>query len=92
MNKLHYNITVCGRVQGVSFRAYTAEEARKLGLTGFVKNLSNGNVYIEAEGTLNQLQQLVQWCYKGSPLAKVNQVEVLEGELKNFTEFIIQRG
>ena len=91
MSKLHYNIIVSGRVQGVSFRAYTAEEARKIGLMGFVKNLDNGNVYIEAEGTIEQLEALVQWCYKGSPLSKVLKVEKNQGDLKNFTEFRIQR-
>jgi acylphosphatase len=46
----HWNIKVTGKVQGVFFRASTKAVADQLGVKGFVKNLSDGSVYIEAEG------------------------------------------
>lgn len=77
MNK-HVNITVSGRVQGVWFRASTEQKALELALTGFVQNQPNGNVYIEAEGSEEALDKLVNWCQNGPLLARVDQV-IVEG-------------
>ncbi len=71
-NCLH--IIVKGRVQGVYFRAYTQKQAVKLNISGFVRNLSNGDVEIFARGETDALRQLVSWCHKGPILAKVGQV------------------
>ncbi|MGZ3863260.1 MAG: acylphosphatase [Bacteroidia bacterium] len=87
----HYNITVKGKVQGVSYRFCTHMEALKIGLTGFVKNMHNGNVYIEAEGTDEQINKLIDWCYIGSPLSKVTEVMAEEAEVKEFRNFEIKR-
>lgn len=84
---LHYNITVTGKVQGVWYRKSTQEKALHLGIKGFVKNLSNGNVYIEAEGNINQLNMLVNWCKTGPEFAVVEQVTFLESKTKKFTRF-----
>ena len=87
----HYNITVKGKVQGVSYRFCTHIEALKLGLTGFVKNLHSGHVYIEAEGNDEQINKLIDWCYIGSPLSKVTEVMIEESEVKDFRNFEIKR-
>jgi acylphosphatase len=87
----HFNITVTGKVQGIFFRHATNETAQQLGVKGFVKNESNGNVYIEAEGEEGHLNQLVEWCKKGPPKARVAQVSFSEGEIKNYTSFEIRR-
>ena len=63
-----------GRVQGVSFRAYTEREARTLGLTGWVRNLPGGPVEVVARGPRHALQALERWLWQGSPLAKVRAV------------------
>lgn len=68
-------IVVSGRVQGVYFRAFTQKQAKKLNLTGYAKNLSNGDVEIIACGEKNQLEKLVSWCHKGPLMAKVNSVQ-----------------
>lgn len=83
----HLNITVQGRVQGVWYRASTEQKARELGLTGFVKNEKDGSVYIEAEGDSSALALLVEWCREGPMLARVEQVDVHEGELCGFKKF-----
>ena len=85
----HINIRIFGSVQGVSFRYYAREEARKLGLTGFVKNERDGSVHIEAEGEEEKLNELVDWCKRGPRSAEVEKVEVNEGDLKDFTHFNI---
>ncbi len=63
--KVLYKINISGRVQGVGFRWSAAREARLRGINGFVRNLSDGTVYIEAEGSWEQLNSFVGWCKKG---------------------------
>jgi acylphosphatase len=87
----HYNITVSGKVQGVFYRQATLETSQQLGLKGFVQNETNGSVYIEAEGTEDQLNKLIEWCKKGPPRAVVNEVKSSEGEIKIFSSFEIRR-
>jgi acylphosphatase len=74
MRRIH--AIVSGRVQGVSYRASTAHEARRLGLSGWVKNLSNGGVELEAQGTDDNVQALLTWCHQGPPAARVSGVAV----------------
>ena len=68
------HLLISGQVQGVSFRAYTEQKARALGLTGFVRNLSDGRVEVIAEGDESQLEILKRWCHEGSPQAVVDEV------------------
>lgn len=69
---------ITGRVQGVSYRASTAHEARKLRVVGWVKNRSDGGVELEAEGPDEQIAALLDWCEQGPPSAKVANVAVTE--------------
>ena len=68
------NILVSGMVQGVFFRASVLEQAQRLGLSGWVKNLADGGVEIVAEGPKHALDQLVAWCKHGPPSAEVDHV------------------
>lgn len=67
---------VHGRVQGVSFRYYTTEEARRLGVTGWVMNRYDRTVEVTAEGTQTQLQALLHFLHRGPPSAEVTRVDV----------------
>lgn len=87
----HLRITVTGLVQGVFFRANTLEKAKSLELKGFVRNEADGSVLIEVEGDDDNLQALVDWAHSGSEGAQVSDVQVKEGDLQGFTEFIIDR-
>jgi acylphosphatase len=69
---------VSGRVQGVSYRASTVDEARRLGLVGWVKNRVDGKVELEAEGTPANVDALLAWCKAGPPSARVEQVATEE--------------
>jgi len=91
MEKLHYKITVKGRVQGVWFRKYTKMKADELEIQGYVRNLPNGDVYIEAEGNKLQLDAFVEWLHKGSPHSKVYVVETRLDDLKDHMYFEIRR-
>ena len=87
----HFNITVSGKVQGVFYRQTTVETGTRLGLNGFVRNESNGNVYIEAEGTEEGLNKFLSWCKKGPVHAEVAEVQFSEGQFRNFSGFCIKR-
>lgn len=63
-----------GRVQGVFFREKTCREARKLGLTGWVKNLPDGTVETEFQGGEPEVKKLLEWLSEGSPMSYVSRV------------------
>ena len=68
--------TVYGRVQGVFFRSFVSRQATQLGLTGYVRNLPDGEaVEVHAEGERKQLAELLSYLKIGPPGAKVNKVE-----------------
>jgi acylphosphatase len=72
---------VSGRVQGVYYRASTETEARRLGVTGWVRNLSNGDVEFEAEGPEDVIDELIKWAYQGPEMAQVNYIETTHIEV-----------
>ena len=88
---LHYKILVKGKVQGVNYRATAQAKAHECNLTGFVRNLNDGNVYIEAEGDQESLSKFIDWCYIGSPRAKVSEVSSEEADLQNFKTFEVRK-
>lgn len=65
---------VSGKVQGVWFRASTRQEAEKLGITGYAKNLQNGSVEVLMQGNSDSLSRLEEWLHLGSRLSKVESV------------------
>ena len=69
-------IRVKGRVQGVYFRASTAERALALALRGRVRNEPDGTVLVLAAGNTGALEQLIDWLHTGPPMARVTSVEV----------------
>ena len=83
----HLNITVQGKVQGVSYRVTTKAVADQLGVRGFVKNEPNGDVYIEAEAEESLMEMFLEWCEEGPDPARVAAVTTSEGELKNYRNF-----
>ena len=86
------HLRVCGRVQGVCYRAHTHEKAHALKLTGWVQNLPNGDVEILAEGTPEALDQLLSFCHRGPPAAEVDEVLVSWAEASaEFSGFSIRR-
>ncbi len=68
-------IIVSGRVQGVFFRQTAAEQARILGVTGWVRNLADGSVEVVGEGKRRHLELLLAWTHKGPPHARVDAVQ-----------------
>jgi acylphosphatase len=73
-DRARLHLAVSGRVQAVGFRASTAEQARALGLSGWVRNRPDGGVEVEAEGPRPTVERLLAWCQHGPPHARVDAV------------------
>jgi acylphosphatase len=65
-------------VQGVAFRKSTEVEARRIGLAGWVRNLTDGRVELEAEGAPEAVEALLRWARRGPALARVDDLAVEE--------------
>ncbi len=74
--KLCAHVIVSGRVQGVAYRYYARDIAYQLGVTGWVKNLINGDVELIVEGSQESVEEMISWCKKGPRLATVEEVRV----------------
>ncbi|MBS1761204.1 MAG: acylphosphatase [Bacteroidetes bacterium] len=83
------SIVVSGKVQGVFYRQSTVQKAKELSISGNVSNQKDGTVLIIATGDDPQLNQLIEWCKKGSPRAMVAGVNVTEVETILFEKFSI---
>jgi acylphosphatase len=69
-------VIVTGHVQGVGFRAFTVDEARDYGLTGWIRNRADGSVELEAQGDEAPVAALLAWCAHGPPAAEVASLAV----------------
>ncbi len=88
MATLRAQVIIHGLVQGVFFRSSTRDEAVRLGVGGWVRNLPDGTVQALFEGEKKKVEQVIGWCHKGPPGARVSKVEILwepyKGEYKHF--------
>ncbi|MCK4740926.1 MAG: acylphosphatase [Anaerolineales bacterium] len=88
MGAARAHLLIQGRVQGVSFRYYTMQEAQSLGLTGWVRNLWDGRVEVLLDGSEDAVKQMIEWCQQGPPSAVVEDVEIAweepTDEFRNF--------
>lgn len=74
------HLAITGLVQGVWYRESMREAAESLGVTGWVRNRPDGSVEAMVQGQERQVELLIEWCRRGPPLARVQGVEVEEGE------------
>lgn len=88
MEQVKAKVLLEGRVQGVGMRYYTQRKALELGLTGFVRNLTDGRVEVVFEGPADQVEALLTWFQDGSPQARVDTIalryEEPEGRFSTF--------
>ncbi len=82
-------LKISGQVQGVFFRKFVADEARKIGVKGHVRNLENGDVEVVAEGSPDQVDEVVKLCKKGAPHSNVKNVDIQELNHIGFETFKI---
>ena len=90
---LRAHVTVHGLVQGVWFRASTKDEADRLGVSGWVRNLPDGSVEAVFEGDRKKVEEIVGWCHRGPSGAKVHKVDIVwEPYAREFDHFDIRYG
>ena len=85
------HLLIKGKVQGVFFRVAAKEKADELGITGWVKNTTDGSVEATASGTGAQLDRFIQWCKRGSKRAEVAEVIVSKIKDAHFNYFEVIR-
>src|SRR5512137_535689 len=91
--KLRARVIVSGQVQGVWFRASTKEEADRLGVSGWVRNLPDRSVEALFEGEAKKVEEIVGWCHRGPAGAQVSGVDVFwEPAGQEFAHFEIRYG
>ena len=81
---------VKGLVQGVGFRYSTVREAQRLRIKGWVKNASNGDVEIWAEGPADKLAVFLAWLGRGPQFSRVDHVDKEEKTPKNYKDFTVE--
>lgn len=72
------HLRISGRVQGVGFRYSLAEEAERLGVTGWVRNRRDGTVEAVLEGASDAVEAVLAWARRGPPSALVSGVQIEE--------------
>ena len=86
----HYNIRVIGRVQGVGFRYSARSVARYYNIRGFVRNESDGSVYLKAEGSEENTKEFIDWCKTGPGGGLIDETIISEGPVRNFQTFEVR--
>ena len=81
------HLTISGKVQGVFFRESMHTEAERLGVTGWVRNCSDGTVEAVVQGTSQAVTAIIAWAQRGPKLAQVIRVEVTEEAGENYSRF-----
>jgi acylphosphatase len=86
---IQVHVVISGKVQGVWFRASTKKKADELGLTGWVKNMTDGNVEAVFEGDSSKIDEIIAWCWIGPPLARVSDVKITRRDASGkFSDFM----
>jgi acylphosphatase len=85
--KSHFEVKITGLVQGVSFRHRCLQKALELGITGWVKNESDGTVCISAEGNQTNLDELISWINHSPGGSVVKNVDLTIGKVVNYLDF-----
>jgi acylphosphatase len=81
------SIRVEGRVQGVFFRDWTIEQAREIGLSGWVRNRRDGSVEVYAVGDEAGVGRLIERLHEGSPPSRVERVQVADAAVEALDGF-----
>lgn len=85
------HVLISGRVQGVSFRYYTVQEAETVGVNGWVRNLWDGRVEAIFEGQAEDVEHMVNWSRNGPPSALVDDIDVEWQEaIREFDSFRVR--
>ena len=85
------HVLISGKVQGVFYRAEAKEQAKTLGIKGWVKNTTDDKVEAIVSGSEENLRQFIEWCRKGPRRAQVTDVVVTQISEGQFDDFEVIR-
>jgi len=84
-------VHISGTVQGVFFRKFLEEKAKELNIRGFCRNLEDGRIEVAIEGRDENVSKMLEYCKKGSPHSKVDNVKMQEIKHQGFEGFKVMR-
>ena len=84
-------LLIKGKVQGVFYRAGAKEIAKNIGITGWIKNVANGDVEVLVTGTTAQIMEFINWCWQGPGKAMVTDIGITEEPEEGFSDFVVKR-
>ena len=85
--KKSVRVYISGTVQGVFFRGFIKENAEKLGVKGFVRNLDDGRVEVFLEGNIEEVKKMIGICKKGPRHSEIKHNEIKEERFQDFKQF-----
>ena len=88
---IHRRIKITGSVQGVFYRVTAAQRAKDLNLTGWIMNEEDRSVVASVQGEEDKVNEFIQWCWQGPPMAQVTNIDVEECVVDSFKRFEIRR-
>jgi acylphosphatase len=83
-------LKVSGRVQNVGFRYHTRKTAEEYAISGFVRNMPDGSVYIECEGEEENLDRFILWCQQGPSWARVDHINIQNAPVQGYEGFQVK--
>lgn len=89
--EIRAHVFISGRVQGVGYRYSTIDEAERLSVNGWVRNLPDGRVEAVFEGSRQRIEEMIRWCHKGPRAAVVRDVAVEYETPEGLAEFKLER-
>jgi acylphosphatase len=91
MKQVRVRILVEGRLQGLNFRLKSQQQAKKLNLVGFVRNLSDGRIEIEAQGDEDKIEAMLTWCQEEPHSSQIRSLLYRYDEpVRSYTDFVIR--
>ena len=87
---INRRLKIKGKVQGVSFRVETMKMAGLLKVNGYVKNMSDGSVFVELEGEDENVYSLIDYCHHGPEKAEVEHVSITMSDIVGYNSFEIR--
>ena len=85
------SVRISGRVQGVFFRAWSRDQARSLGVAGWIRNCSDGTVEAHVEGEPDLVDKLIGRLRSGPPVAQVDRLDIEDATIEGLAEFDVRR-
>ena len=88
LSNIRAHLIIVGKVQGVYFRKYTQEISIKNKVSGWVRNLKNGDVECILEGLSSNVEKVIEWCHTGPKNSRVDKIDIhyetYTGEFQDF--------